>query len=93
MLKIPFSFLPRKIILGIAHSLKNFGGFLSAFFPGLHEELFQAQISESTREYAAITFTVAFSNALFGFVLDNRAFGKHERPSACDRHFPHARAG
>ena len=69
MLKIPFSFLPRKIILGIAHSLKNFGGFLSAFFPGLHEELFQAQISESTREYAAITFTVAFSNALFGFVL------------------------
>jgi len=49
--------------------LKNFGGFLSAFFPGLHEELFQAQISESTREYAAITFTVAFSNALFGFVL------------------------
>jgi flagellar protein FlaJ len=69
MLKIPFSFLPRKVILGIAHSLKTLGGFLSAFFPGLHEELFQAQISESPREYAAIAFSVAATNALFSFAL------------------------
>jgi len=69
LLKIPFSFFPRRIVLGLAGTFKNAGGFLSAFFPALHEDLVQAQITESPRSYMAIALSVFITNALTVFVF------------------------
>lgn len=69
MLKIPFSFLPRPVILAVARLFKNQAGFLSAFFPRLHEDLLQAEIGVPARDYVAISLSVAVSNALAAFLL------------------------
>jgi len=69
--KIPFALLPPNFLRGLAAKLKNMGGFLSAFFPGLSEELLQAQIDLTTREYASIGLAVGLSNGIIAtlFVL------------------------
>ncbi len=64
MLKIPFSFLPRPLVLGLAHSFKNVGGFFSGLFPQLHESLIQAEIDETPRDYVSIALSVALTNAI-----------------------------
>ncbi|MEM4255367.1 MAG: type II secretion system F family protein [Candidatus Norongarragalinales archaeon] len=64
MLKIPFSFFPRPVVLGLAHSLKNVGGFFSGFFPQLHENLIQAEIEEIPRDYVAVALSVGLTNAI-----------------------------
>ncbi|MFH0922777.1 MAG: type II secretion system F family protein, partial [Candidatus Micrarchaeota archaeon] len=69
--KIPFALLPQNATRGLAAKLKNAGGFLSAFFPGLNEELLQAQIDSSNREYASIAVAVGLANSVIAtlFVL------------------------
>ena len=64
MLVIPFSILPPKVVVSFSKTLKNIGEFLSAFFPGLHETLTQAEINLQPREYTAIAFVVAAFNML-----------------------------
>ncbi|HLD62779.1 MAG TPA: type II secretion system F family protein [Candidatus Norongarragalinales archaeon] len=64
MLKVPFSFFPKQVVLGLAHYFKNAGGFFSSFFPQLHENLIQAGISETPREYVAIALSVSLTNAV-----------------------------
>ena len=56
-------------MLRFASLFKNTGGFLSAFFPSLHEDLVQAQITNTPREYVAIAVSVMLTNGLLVFAF------------------------
>ena len=65
MLVIPFSFAPPRLVITAARKFKNVGAFLAAFFPGLRQELLQAEYDLHPRDYCAIAFVAAMVNAAF----------------------------
>lgn len=56
--------MPRPLVLVLARALKNQGGFLTAFFPRLHEDLIQAELDMTPRDYLAVAMSVAILNGL-----------------------------
>ena len=64
MHKIPFSFMPRPLVLGLAHSFKHAGGVASSFFPQLHEQLIQAELEVASSDYLAIALSASLANAI-----------------------------
>ena len=66
---IPFSFLPPKVVLGLAKNTKNAGNFVAALFPSLEDDLLHARVPATPREYAAVALIAAPLNAVVVGVL------------------------
>jgi len=69
MKTIPFSLIPTPIVTSTAKRIKGVGNFIAEFFPGLEDELTQAEYDYNAREYAAITATASTLNAITIFTL------------------------
>ncbi|MBI3588662.1 type II secretion system F family protein [Candidatus Micrarchaeota archaeon] len=67
--KIPFSFLPPKLVSNIAGKLENLGGVASALFPTLRETLLQAEIETAAPRYASLAIAAGLANAAFVGIL------------------------
>ncbi|MBI5229643.1 type II secretion system F family protein [Candidatus Micrarchaeota archaeon] len=68
--RIPFSALPPSLLMRQAKKIRSVGNSLLAYFPGLEENLLQAEIDVPAREYAAAALITSLVNfiALF-FIL------------------------
>ncbi len=66
---VPFSVLPPRIANALARKMGGAGAFASSFFPRLLENLLQAEITMTAREYSAFAIVAALSNALAIFLV------------------------
>jgi len=65
MLKIPFSFLPPKVLKALSRSFLGIAGHLKKFFPSLKTDLIRADFKIDEKEYIAM----CIPSALFFFIL------------------------
>lgn len=68
-MQIPFSLLPPPLVVKLAglKPVARVGNVASTFFPGLGQELIQADSAFNAREYSAMAIVAAFFNAFFVF--------------------------
>jgi len=69
MIKIPFSFLPIKVVKGISNSFLSIGDSLERFFPKLNEELKQTDSPFNAKEYLTMCLISNFIFSLFLVVV------------------------
>src|SRR3989338_8880466 len=68
---LPYNALSSKLIYKISKQFKTTGNLLSTFFPKLGENIVQAKIQVTPKEYCAIAYTSAIANTLLLiFILD-----------------------
>ncbi len=64
MKQIPFSLLPTPVLINFSRKFVNAGVFVSTLFPFLRDSLAQAESEFNSRQYGAIAFTAALTNAV-----------------------------
>ncbi|MFH1200192.1 MAG: type II secretion system F family protein [Candidatus Micrarchaeota archaeon] len=69
-MQVPFSFLPPPILMKISRgkAIARAGNVASTFFPGMGQELIQAQSQLNAKEYSAAAVVASFFNAVIVFI-------------------------